>query len=91
VYELNKTSETHGSVNSAPESSNDRYITEDAPYLLVACVAFAKLMNSETPIVTSVLHLTNAFNETNYFSDGRTLEKMGLSNMSMSEITKAIS
>jgi opine dehydrogenase len=91
VYELNKTSETHGSVNSAPESSNDRYITEDAPYLLVPCVEFAKLMNIETPIVTSVLHLTNAFNETNYFSDGRTLEKMGLSNLSMSEITKAIS
>lgn len=91
VYELNKTSETHGSVNSAPDSSTNRYITEDAPYLLVPCVEFAKLMNVDTPIATSVLHLTNAFNETDYFSSGRTLEKMGLSNMSMSEITTAIS
>lgn len=91
VYELNKTSETHGSVNSAPDSSKNRYITEDAPFLLVPCIEFAKLMNIDTPIVTSVLHLTNAFNETDYFSDGRTLEKMGLSNMSMSEITTAIS
>jgi len=91
VYELNKTSETHGSVNSAPDSSTNRYITEDAPYLLVPCVEFANLMNIDTPIATSVLHLTNAFNDTNYFSDGRTLEKMGLSNMSLSEITIAVS
>lgn len=91
VYELNKTSETHGSVNSAPDSSTNRYITEDAPYLLVPCVEFAKLMNLDMPIATSVLHLTNAFNEADYFSSGRTLEKMGLSNMSMSEITAAIS
>lgn len=91
VYELNKTSETHSSVNSAPDSSKNRYITEDAPYLLVPCVEFAKLMNIDTPIATSVLHLTNAFNETDYFSSGRTLEKMGLSNMTMSEITMAVS
>jgi len=91
VYELNKTSETHGSVNSAPDSSKNRYITEDAPYLLVPCVEFAKLMNIDTPIATSVLHLTNAFNEANYFNSGRTLEKMGLSDMSMPEITMAVS
>jgi len=91
VYELNKTSETHGSVNSAPDSSKNRYITEDAPYLLVPCVEFAKLMKIKTPIATSILHLTSAFNETDYFSSGRTLEKMGLSNMSISEITTAVS
>ncbi len=91
VYELNKTSETHGSVNSAPDSSTNRYITEDAPYLLVPCIEFAKLMNIDVPIATSVLHLTNAFNDADYFSSGRTLEKMGLSNMSMSEITTAVS
>ena len=91
VYELNKTSKTHGSVNSAPNSSTNRYITEDAPYLLVPCVEFAKLMNIDTPIATSVLHLTTAFNEANYFSSGRTLKKMGLNNMKMSEITAAVS
>lgn len=91
VYELNKTSATHVSVNSAPDSSTSRYITEDAPYLLLPCVEFAKLMKVDTPIATSILHLTSAFNEVDYFSSGRTLEKMGLSNMSLSEITTAIS
>ena len=91
VYELNKTSETHGSVNSAPDSSNNRYITEDAPYLLVPCAELAKLLNVDVPIVNSVLHLTSAFNDVDYFTNGRTLEKMGLSNMSVPEIIAKIS
>ncbi len=91
VYELNKTSETHGSVNSAPDSSTNRYITEDAPYLLVPCAELAKLLNVEVPIVNSVLHLTSAFNEVDYFTNGRTLEKMGLSNLSSAEIIAHIS
>ncbi|MDG1469097.1 MAG: NAD/NADP octopine/nopaline dehydrogenase family protein [Glaciecola sp.] len=91
VYELNKTSQTHGSVNSAPQSSTDRYITEDAPYLLVPCVEFARLLNIDTPMATSVLHLTNAFNDADYFKDGRTLTKMGLDNMTLSDIIAAVS
>lgn len=91
VYELNKTSATHGSVNSAPDSSKSRYITEDAPYLLVPCVEFAKLLNIPMPIATSILHLTSAINEENYFISGRTLEKMGLSDMTANEIIAKIS
>ena len=90
VYELNTSSQTHSSVNSAPASSKDRYITEDAPYLLVPCFEFAKLLKVDTPIVESVLHLTNAFNEADYFSSGRTLQKMGLSNMSLAEIITSL-
>ena len=55
------------------------------------CLEFARLLNVETPIVTSVLHLTNAFIDADYFSSGRTLEKMGLSKMSLSEINAAVS
>ena len=91
VYELNKTSTTHGSVNSAPDSSKSRYITEDAPYLLVPCLEFAQLMNIAMPIATSILHLTSAFNDENYFISGRTLEKMGLNDMSATEIIAKIS
>ena len=91
VYQLNKTSETHGNVNSAPSSSYSRYITEDAPYLLIPCLEFARLMDVKTPIVTSIIHITNAFNEVDYFTSGRTLIEMGLNDMSMSEILIAVS
>lgn len=90
VYELNRTSETHGNVNTAPSSAKDRYITEDAPYLLVPCLELAKLLGVKTPIVESVLHLTSAFNNTDYFTAGRTLEKMGLDALSPAEIVSTL-
>ena len=43
------------------------------------------------PIATSILHLTSAFNDENYFISGRTLEKMGLNDMSATEIIAKIS
>ncbi len=86
VYELNRTSQTHGSVNSAPDSSYNRYITEDAPYLLVPCLQLATLLNLELPIVSSVIHLTGAFNDADYMNSGRTLAKMGLSDLNREQI-----
>lgn len=91
IYEVNKTSTTHSSVNSAPDSSHSRYITEDAPYLLVPCAEFAKLFPVDVPIVNSVLHLTSAMNQDNYFESGRTLEKMGLNDKSPAEIIRFVS
>jgi opine dehydrogenase len=91
VYEVNRTSETHGKLNSAPNSASNRYITEDAAYLLVPCYEFAKLLNIETPIITSCLHIDNAYNDTNYFEQGRTLKLMGLDNKSAQEIMDFVS
>ncbi len=86
VYEVNRTSETHGKLNSAPNSSQARYITEDAAYLLVPCYYFGKLLGTDTTIITSCLNIDNAYNDTNYFETGRTLEKMGLDGMSAKEM-----
>ncbi|MDG6881944.1 Opine dehydrogenase [Phocoenobacter uteri] len=91
VYEVNRTSTTHGKLNSAPRSSFDRYITEDAAYLLVPCYEFAQLLGIEVPIITSCLHIDNAYNNTNYFKTGRTLDKMGLAQLSVEQIMALIS
>ncbi len=86
VYEVNRTSETHGKLNSAPNSASNRYITEDAAYLLVPCYELGQLAGVETPLITSCLHIDNAYNDTDYFTSGRTLKKMGLANLSPQEI-----
>ncbi|MGF1764677.1 NAD/NADP octopine/nopaline dehydrogenase family protein [Aliivibrio kagoshimensis] len=86
VYDVNRTSETHGKLNSAPNSASNRYITEDAAYLLVPCYELGQLVGVDTPLVTSCLHIDNAYNDTNYFQSGRTLNKMGLSGMSAQQI-----
>lgn len=86
VYEVNRTSETHGKLNSAPNSASNRYITEDAAYLLVPCFELGQLTGIETPMITACLHIDNAYNDTDYFTTGRTLKKMGLDNLSAREI-----
>ncbi|WP_034602597.1 NAD/NADP-dependent octopine/nopaline dehydrogenase family protein [Clostridiisalibacter paucivorans] len=91
VYEFNRASTTHAKINSAPASSKSRYITEDVAYLLVPCYEFAKLARLEVPIVESCIHIASAYNDENYFETGRTLEKMGLKDMSIKEIVEYIS
>ena len=86
VYEVNRTSETHGKLNSAPDSSVSRYITEDAAYLLVPCYELGQLTGVTTPLVESCLRIDGAYNDTDYFRAGRTLEKMGLEGMTVNEI-----
>ncbi len=69
-----------------PNSASNRYITEDAAYLLVPCYELGQLAGVETPLITSCLHIDNAYNDTDYFTSGRTLKKMGLANLSPQEI-----
>ena len=90
VYDFNRDSSTHVKISSGPNSSKARYITEDVPYLLIPIYEFAKLTKVNTPIIKSVIHLTNAFNDENYFITGRTLEKMGINNLTNSEIAKLL-
>lgn len=90
VYEFNRASVTHGKINNAPNSSKARYITEDVAYLLVPCYELAKICGLEVPIVESCIHIASAYNDTDYFKTGRTLEKMGFEGMSKEEFVKAV-
>ncbi len=86
VYDFNRDSSTHVKISSGPNSSHARYITEDVPYLLVPCYEFATLGNYRPTIIESCINLCNAFNDADYFTSGRTLDKMGIDNMSISDI-----
>lgn len=83
VYEFNRASTTHGKINNAPNSSKARYITEDVAYLLVPCYELAKLCGLKVPIVESCIHIASAYNDTDYFATGRTLQKMGFGGMDL--------
>ncbi|MDO5713996.1 MAG: NAD/NADP octopine/nopaline dehydrogenase family protein [Tissierellia bacterium] len=86
VYDFNRKSVTHGKIHNAPNSSKARYITEDVPYLLVPCYELAKFAGLEVPVVQAVITLASAYNETNYFETGRTLEKMGLKDLNPEDL-----
>lgn len=86
VYEFNKNSVTHGKIQSAPNTSKSRYITEDVPNILVPCYEFSKLLGIKVPIIESCITIASAYNDVEYFKEGRTLEKMGLDGMSKEEL-----
>ena len=86
VYEFNRSSVTHGKVKNAPASSRERYITEDVPYLLVPIDQLGRLAGICPVIMESVIHLASAYNDEDYLTTGRTLEKMGLAGKSAEEI-----
>ena len=90
VYEFNRGSVTHGKVKSAPSSSKDRYISEDVPYLLVPICCLAHRAGLRPVIMESVIHLAEAYNDKDYFAEGRTLEKMGLAGMTVEEICASV-
>ena len=91
VYDFNRKSSSHGKIDSAPNSSKARYITEDVPYLLVPCSQLAKLCGVETPVIDACITLAGAYNDEDYQVSGRTLEKMGLSGMSPAQLKEKFS
>lgn len=90
VYELNRGSVTHSKINSAPNSSKHRYITEDVPYLMVPCYELATLAGIDVPVIESCIKIARSYNDDDYFISGRTLEKMGLGGMTIEEIVEAV-
>jgi opine dehydrogenase len=68
------------------EVSKDRYIHEDIPYGLVTCSSLGKLVNSATPTIDSIIHLASRITNKDFQAEGRTLEKLGLSGLSLQQI-----
>lgn len=73
-----------------PNDLNDRYLTEDAPYSLVAMSELARVAGVKTPLMDSIVHLACALRSENYWETGRTLEKMGLEGMTKEETEEYI-
>lgn len=90
VLALNRHSETHSKLNSAPDGPQSRYLSEDVPYLMVPCFELARLCQVETPILEACLNFAAAFNQTEYRQSGRTLAKMGLAGLPATELVSAL-
>ena len=74
----------------APKDLHYRYVSEDVPYGLVPASLFAKVVGVPTPAIDSIITLASIMNETNYLKEGRTLESLGLSGKSCTEILELV-
>jgi opine dehydrogenase len=64
-----------------------RYLTEDVPYGSVMIASFARHLGVAAPISAGVSTLLSVATDTDFWAEGRTVERLGLAGMDAGEIT----
>ncbi len=70
----------------APTTLRVRYISEDVPMSLVPMSSVGKMLGVETPMIDTIIRLAGALNQEDYWAKGRTVERLGIANMSLKEL-----
>lgn len=74
----------------APSTMNHRYIFEDVPMSLVPIAALGKRYGVSVRGMDSIIRLASIMHRTDYWRRGRTLDKLGIEQFSVSELTKFV-
>ncbi len=70
---------------------DNRYFTEDVGYGLVLLEDMAKIVQIDTPIITSIIKIVSVLLETDLHQNAhRTLDTLGLGGLSKEEVVKAV-
>ncbi|MBT9154016.1 MAG: Opine dehydrogenase [Firmicutes bacterium] len=75
---------------TAPPTTLMRYITEDVPMSLVPMSSLGHHLNVPTPMIDNMIHLASVIHDTDYWAEGRTVETMGLAELSVKQIRKLV-
>ncbi len=75
---------------SAPNRLEHRYIFEDVPMSLVPMASLGKRYGVSTRGIEALIHLSCIIHRTDYWRRGRTLDKLGIENLSVSELTRYV-
>jgi opine dehydrogenase len=70
----------------APRTLKMRYLDEDIPFSLVPMASVGQMLNVNTPAISSVVQLGSVLNSTDYWSNGRTVERLGIAGMSLRDL-----
>jgi len=65
-----------------------RFITEDCPMGMVSTASLGDMIGVPTPIFKALITLASEINGTDYFKEGRTMERLGISGLSRDELGK---
>ncbi len=74
----------------APNNLNHRYIFEDVPMSLVPIAALAQRYGVSVRGIESIIRLACFVHRTDYWRRGRTLDKLGIARLSVSELTRFV-
>jgi len=73
-----------------PASIQSRYITEDLAYGLVPMAQLGKKLGVATPVMDGLIDLGSAVCQQDFWKTGRTLESLGLAEMSKEKILELV-
>ncbi len=71
---------------TAPNGLNTRYIYEDVPYSLVPISSIGANMGIDTPAINTIIQLADLMTGRNFREEGRTVEKLGLKDLTAAQI-----
>jgi opine dehydrogenase len=74
--------------SKGPFSARTRYITEDIPIGMVLWASLGEMLGVPTPTAQSLIHISSVIHDTDYWQGGRTMEKLGLSGMTVEELNR---
>ncbi len=72
----------------APPTMDHRYLWEDVPMSMVPIASLGDLLGVDTPAIKHFIHLAGIMNGCDFWNEGRTVEKMGLENLSHNQIRR---
>jgi opine dehydrogenase len=71
----------------APPTLNHRYIFEDVPMSLVPIASLGQRYGVSVRAMDSIIRLSSIIHRTDYWRRGRTIDKLGIDNLSVGELT----
>lgn len=89
LYEAMKSNRGYQGIKS-PLTTNHPFITEDVPMTLVPIASLGELVGVPTPTIRTVIHLASLIHEVDYWREGRTVERLGLSGKSVEQIRELV-
>jgi opine dehydrogenase len=74
--------------SKGPASARTRYISEDIPIGMVLWASLGDMLGIPTPTARALIHISSVIHDTDYWQDGRTVEKLGLADMTVDELNR---
>lgn len=74
----------------APSTLNHRYIFEDVPMSLMPIASIGKQYGISVRAMDSIIRLACIIHQTDYYRRGRTIEKLGIQNLSVGELKRYV-
>jgi opine dehydrogenase len=89
LYEAMQNNEGYKGI-MAPPTLDTRYIEEDVPMSLVPIASMGDMFNVPTPTIKAIIHLACVMHSCDYWEKGRTVEKLGIADLSVKDIMKLV-